>query len=74
MIGFELFRKNSDFDRVTGWRRAAPGCTGRKIFGDHVRNENLGKVTKIGYHIITGVDITEPNVVLWVTLTQSGQG
>ena len=70
MIGFELFLKNSNFDRVTaGWRRAAPGCTGKKFFGDHVRNENSGKVTKFGYHTITGVDIPEPNVVLRVTLT-----
>ena len=66
MIGFELFLKN--FDRVTaGW--AAPGCRGKNVFGDHVRNENSEKVTKFGYHTITGVDIPEPNVVLWVLLT-----
>ena len=41
----------------------------KKIFGDHVRNENSGKVTKFGYHTITGVDIPETNVVLWVLLT-----
>ena len=68
MIGFEQFLKISNFDRVTtGWRRAAPGCTGKFFFGDHVRNENSGKVAKFGYHTITGVDIPEPNVVLWVT-------
>ena len=39
------------------------------FFGDHVRNENLGKITKFGYHTITGVDMPEPNVVLRVTLT-----
>ena len=77
MIGFELFLKNSNFDRVTaGWRRVAPGGAGvyrKKNFGDHVRNENSGKVTKFDYHTITGVDMPEPNVVLWVHLTpQSG--
>ena len=59
MIGFELFLKNSNFDRVTaGWR------TGKIFFGDHVRNENSGQVTKLGYHTIIGVDIPERNVVL----------
>ena len=52
MIGFEQFLKNSNF---------APGCTEKIFFGDHVRNENLGKVTKFGYHTITGVDMPEPN-------------
>ena len=70
MIRFELFLKNSNIDRVTaGWRRAAPGAQEKKFFGDHVRNENSGEVTKFGYHTITGVDIPEPNVVLWVLLT-----
>ena len=69
MIGFDLFLKNSNFDRVTaGWRRAAPGCTGIFIFGHRVRIENLGKVTKFGYHTNTAVDMPEPNVVPWVTL------
>ena len=55
------------FWRLTaGWARAAPGCSGKFFFGGHVRNENLGKVTKFGYHTITGVDMPEPNVVLGV--------
>ena len=54
---FEKF----EFWRVTaGWRRGAQEI----FFGDHVRNENLGKVTKFGYHTITGVDMPEPNAVL----------
>ena len=58
------YLKNSNFDRVAaGWRRAVPGCTGKKNFGDHVGIKNLEKVTKFGYHTITGVDIPGPNVV-----------
>ena len=28
-------------------RRATPGCTGKKIFGDHVRNENFRKSRQV---------------------------
>ena len=69
MIGFEQFLK---IQILTGYHQVAPGGAGvhRKFFfGDYVRNENLGKVTKFGYHTITGVDMPEPNVVPWVTLT-----
>ena len=62
--------KKLKFCRVTaGWCRGAQEI----FFGDHVRNKNLGKVTKFGYHTITGVDMPEPNVVLWVTLTPPSQ-
>ena len=70
MIGFEEFLKNSNFGRLppggAGLRRGGPE---NYFFGQHVRNKNLGKVTKFGYHTITGVDMPEPNVVPWVTLT-----
>ena len=62
MIGFEQFLKNSNFDRLpsggAGRRQGAPEFF---FFGDHVGNENLGKVTKFGYHTITSVDMPETN-------------
>ena len=65
VIGFDKFLKNSNFGGLPGCRVA-----GKKNFGDHVRNKNLGKVTKFGrLPLITGVDMPEPNVVPWVTLT-----
>ena len=62
MKGFEKFLKNSNFGGL-------PGGAGKKFFGDHVRNKNLGKVTEFGYPTITGVDMPEPNIVPRVTLT-----
>ena len=68
---FWTFFETSSF--LVGCRRGAaggpPGCADKNFFGYHVRNWNLGKVTKFGYHTITGFHMPEPNVVLRVTLT-----
>ena len=72
MVSYDRFRvvfEKFKFWWVTaGWRQGAPE---NYFFSDHVRNNNLGKVTKFGYHTITGVDMPEPNIVLWVLLTPS---
>ena len=58
--------KNSNFG-------GGAGVHGKIFFGDHVRNENLGRVTKFGYHTITRVDMPGLNVVLRVTLTPQSE-
>ena len=64
MIGFEQFLKISNFGGLPPGRRR--GAQEKIFFGDHVWDENLGKVTEFGYHTMP-----EPNVVLRVTLTRT---